>query len=211
MVSLWPSMEDYDSNISLLIGLLLLATSAAFAATYLRETSRRIEQSFIGWANVSEEISDWSRREYFLERILLECSRAQSDGGFFAVLSLRVSGQSGNNNENILRSMRALERFVSDYDCLSSLGPNEIGVIALGLQDRDAKGTAQQLIQAIVDGLSGDESGDESGEVDVQAGWAVYGKDADEPVALVGKARERLMQERQIIAGPEETNPADAA
>lgn len=157
MVSLWPSMEDYDSNISLLIGLLLLATSAAFAATYLRETSRRIEQSFIGWANVSEEISDWSRREYFLERILLECSRAQSDGGFFAVLSLRVSGQSGNNNENILRSMRALERFVSDYDCLSSLGPNEIGVIALGLQDRDAKGTAQQLIQAIVDGLSGDE------------------------------------------------------
>ena len=188
------SIEDYDSNISLLIGLMMLATTAAFAAIYLRETSRRIEQSFMAWSNVSGEISDWSRREYFLERIALECSRALSDHGSFAVFSLRVSVQPGNSNENVSLSLRALEGFAEDYDCFSSLGPDEVGIIALGLQDREAKGRAQQLVQAVIDRFSAEESG----AVDIKAGWAVYGKDAEDAGALLGIARERLMRKSQI-------------
>ncbi len=200
------SKEDYNSNISLLISLMLLATTAAFAAIYLRETSRRIEQSLVVWSSMSDGLSDWSRREYFLERIVLECSRARADHGFFAVISLRLSVQFGSDNENVLKSMRVLERLVPDYDCLSSLGPHEIGVLARDLEDREIKEIARRLVQAVVEGFSDDESG----EVDVQAGWAVYGKDASEAGALVGIARERLMRERQTnttgLAGSEEAD-----
>ncbi len=205
------SIEDYNSNISLLIGLMILATTAAFASIFLRETSRRIEQSFMAWSNITGEISDWNRRKYFLERIVLECSRAQSDHGSFAVFSLRVSVQPANGNENVSLSIQALERFAGDYDCFSSLGPNEVGLIALGLQDREAKARAQQLVQAVVDGFAVDESR----AVDINAGWAVYGKDAEEASALVGIARERLMRESQIdstrFAEPREADPSNAA
>ena len=191
--------EDYNRDTSLLIALMLLATSSAFAAVYLRETSRRIEQSMLAWSSVSNELNDWRRREYFLERAGLECSRARSENEQFAIFSLRISAQFGDEDDNVLRSIQALERLVPDYDSLSSLGPQEIGVLSRDFGKRDARAIAQHFVQTLIDAFP-----EESGEVSVQSGWAVYGKDADEAGALVGIARERLMRERQ-------PNPANLA
>lgn len=185
------SEDDYNSRIFFLMFLMLLATVLALGAIYLRDISNRVEQTMLTWTTVNDGLSDLRRREYFFDRIVLECSRATTTGEAFTVIAMRLTVPEQSDNEKISRAIRALEPVVREFDCLSSLGPHEIGVLAHGIEHGEADTICQHLAQIVADAFP-----DHPGESEVIAGYAVFNQDSTEAGALIGIARERLMRSR---------------
>ncbi len=194
------SKSDYNDRVTSLMVLMLMASAAAFGAIYLRDISNRVEQTLLTWSTVNDGLSDLRRREYFFDRIVLECSQSAASGELFAVIAMRLSVPSRSDAEKITRAIHALEPAVREYDCLSSLGPHEIGVLAHGVQEETINALTARLSEMVRSSFPEDEVAD----LDIQTGSAVYGRDAEEAGALVGIARSRLMRQRAATATLEE-------
>jgi GGDEF domain-containing protein len=197
------SRDDYNNRVTFLMILMLMASLTAFGAVYLRDMSRRVEQTLLTWSTVNDGLSDLRRREYFFDRIVLECSQSAASGEPFAVIALRLSMPSKSDTEKITRAIHALEPAVREYDCLSSLGPHEIGVLAHGVDQEAVQSLTERLSEMIRTGFPADDTRD----LGIQAGCAIYGRDADEAGALVGIARSRLMKQRSEKT-PQDAEPA---
>lgn len=183
------SEADYNGRVTFLLVLMLIATVLAFGAIYLRDLSNRVEQTMLTWTTVNDGLNDLRRREYLFDRIVLECSRAGLAREPFTVVALRVGGSMNSDTEKIHRAIKALEPIVRDYDCLASLGPHEIAVLAQGIGTAEAPGLEASLTGIVAEAFPGEEHG-------ISAGHAVFGADATEAGALIGIARERLMRSR---------------
>lgn len=198
------SPEDYNSRITLMIVLMLFASLLAFAAVYLRDISNRVEQTMMTWNTVNDGLNDLRRREYFFDRIVLECSRAGITKQPFTVIAMRLSVPQSSDSEKINRAIAALEPVVREYDCLSSLGPHEIAVLAHGIDNEEAPILADNLAQLVADAFPEAPEDDR----DVCAGFAVFDLDSTDAGSLIGIARERLMRSRQRPLA--EPDPLDA-
>lgn len=186
------SAEHYDAQLTFLIFLILMATSLAFAAVYLRDLSNRVEQTMLTWNTVHDGLSDLRRREYFFDRVELECSRSAITGDHFAVVALRLEAPSTGDVEKIARAISLLESVVREYDCLSSLGPHEIAILAHGIGADEAPVLANNLSQFVAEAFTNAQGV----ETEVIAGYAVFSGDARDAGTLIGMARERLMRNR---------------
>jgi GGDEF domain-containing protein len=186
------SEEDYDSGLFFLLLLMLIASLLAFGAVYLRDLSNRVEQTMLTWTTVNDGLSDLRRREYFFDRIALECSRAAATGHSFTVVTLRLTIPEEGDAEKINRGISALEPVVREYDCLSSLGPHELGVLGHGVRKSEALALASNLAQIVQSAFP-----EHEGQCEVNTGYAVYGEDATDAGSLIGMARERLMRARR--------------
>jgi hypothetical protein len=107
-------------------------------------------------------------------------------------VTLRLSVPEEGDAEKISRGISALEPVVREYDCLSSLGPHELGVLGHGVRKSDALALAGNLAQIVQSAFP-----EHEGECEVNTGYAVYGEDATEAGSLIGIARERLMRSRR--------------
>jgi GGDEF domain-containing protein len=182
------SVEDYDSRLMLLVGLIVIASITAFGTVYHRDLGRNIEQTLATWTTVHDGLGDLRRREYFYDRIVIECDRAAGNGSQFAVVTMRLdTADKGDKKLNQLsgQAVSILLPLAKESDCLSVLGPREIGILAPDVDVRQAPGFAEKLRSLVIEGV--DNPGTE-----VRVGWAVYGVDAMEAGGLVGFARERL-------------------
>jgi GGDEF domain-containing protein len=187
------SEDDYNSNVKFFVIMILVAICLGFAAVYLRDISNRVEQTMLTWNSVNDGLGDLRRREYFFDRIVLECSRAGLTGQHFTVVALRLTVPQSSDSEKISRAIRALEPIVREYDCLSSLGPHEIAVLAHGVGDAEAPILANNLAQVVTNAFPEVPVTDD----EVVAGYAVFDSDSKDAGTLIGIARERLMRNRQ--------------
>jgi GGDEF domain-containing protein len=195
------SEEDYNNRLTLLMLLVLAAGVSAFGAVYFREYGNRLEQTILTWTTVHEGLGELRQREYFYDRLVIECQRAQATGSRFSVVALRIN-EPEDSGTHIAAALIALKPVVRDSDCLAALGPHEIGVLAPRIQGSEAESFADHLRRLVSAATTRD------GGRDVHAGWAVYGRDADEAGALVGIARERMLGRKPYVPTAPEPAPA---
>jgi GGDEF domain-containing protein len=199
--------EDYNDQVQFMVVLMLMAVCLGFAAVYLRDIGNRVEQTMLTWNTVNDGLSDLRRREYFFDRIVLECSRAGLTSQPFTVVTLRLTVPQSSDEEKIARAIRALEPVVREYDCLSSLGPHEIAVLAHGIGDDEAPILANNLAQMVTAAFPEIPVTDD----EVISGYAVFAVDSHDAGTLIGIARERLMFNRQrAVEVSQETDEAVA-
>jgi GGDEF domain-containing protein len=198
--------EDYNHQVQFMVILMLMAVCLGFAAVYLRDIGNRVEQTMLTWNTVNDGLSDLRRREYFFDRIVLECSRAALTHQPFTIVALRLTVPQSTDSEKIARSIKALEPVVREYDCLSSLGPHEIAVLAHGIGQDEAPVLANNLAQLVTEAFPEIPVKDD----EVISGYAVFDVDANDAGALIGIARERLMRNRQKAVEVEVEEAGDA-
>jgi GGDEF domain-containing protein len=181
------SVEDYDDRVTLLMVLIILASLTAFGTVYHRDLGRRIEQNIVTWSTVHEGLGDLRQREYFYDRIILECDRASIDHSEFTVVALRLNDDAGGpvGLEASERILRVLAPMAEESDCLAALGPHEIGILAPKTDGAHAAALAERLRSLVA--LSTDSP------LQVRVGWSVYPADGGEAGGLVGLARQRLL------------------
>jgi hypothetical protein len=195
--------DDYNDQVQFMVILMLMAVCLGFAAVYLRDIGNRVEQTMLTWNTVNDGLSDLRRREYFFDRIVLECSRAGLTNDRFTIVTLRLTVPLSSDTEKITRAIKALEPVVREYDCLSSLGPHEIAVLAHGIGEDEAPVLANNLAQLVTGAYPEMPVTDD----EVVSGYAVFDVDSNDAGTLIGIARERLMRNRQK-AVDEEKNAA---
>jgi GGDEF domain-containing protein len=197
------SSEDYNGRLSLLVLLGLGAIVSSFGAFYLRDVSHRFEQTLMTWSTVHEGLGDLRRREYFFERVVIECQRCESVGGKFAVFALRFEVPAENDAELMANALEALEPLVRENDRLAALSSREIGVLASRVDNNSATVMSERLRTTIADAIA---NGDNSL---VSAGWSVYGSDAGDAGALVGIARARLQGKDSVYKAHTQEGPPE--
>ena len=186
------SAEDYNDRVTMLMALVVLASLTAFGTVYYRDLGRRVDQTILTWSSVHNGLGDLRQREYFYDRIVIECDRAQAARGEFTVVALRLDEAESDEVKEVQNSekaLRALAPTAKEADCLAALGPNELGVLAPHTKAPDAAAYAERLRDLVT--LTVDAS------LLVRVGWSVYPTDAEEAGALVGLARKRLLNPRQ--------------
>jgi hypothetical protein len=194
--------DDYNQRTLILMAMVMAAATTAFGSIYMRDTSKRIEQTIDTWTSVHQGLGDLRRREYFYERTVHECDLAAGRRSEFTVVALRLRepGVEGPDDKRIFEGLEALEPLVKEQDCLAVLGPHEIGVLAPRIKSNDAELFAEQLRNCIVASTQR--------SLEVHAGFAVYGVDATEAGSLVGIARQRMLE--KAGKGPWDGSARDA-
>ena len=134
------------------------------------------------WTSVHEGLGDLRRREYFYERIVLECERAEKQGKEFSIVVLRL--HEPEETSAVESTLELFEQMVKEFDCMAVLGPHEVGILAPRVGATDAQRVAKHL-----SGLLATAAGPETYVV---SGWSIYGRDARDAGTLVGIARQRL-------------------
>jgi GGDEF domain-containing protein len=143
---------------------------------------------------VHEGLGDMRAREYFYDRIVIECDRARAAHSEFTVVAIRLpdDGQNANNDLQIEEALVLLQPSIRESDCLAILGPLEIGILSLNTSGDQAAALTERVRSVL-------ETGDEA-TPRVRAGWAAYPADAEETGALVAVARERMLGRRPLLA-----------
>jgi hypothetical protein len=183
------SVEDYSDRITLLIMLVLMASITAFGSVYHRDMGRHIEQTLLTWTSVHEGLGDLRSREYFYDRIVIECERAKQSRSQFTVVALRMDDndpEDGKEVQNSEQALSVLAPTTRESDFLAILGPRELGILVPGVGAVQAPAFAMRSRSLI-------EMAGPDGATGVRVGWAVYPIDAEEAGSLVGLARERLL------------------
>jgi GGDEF domain-containing protein len=179
------SVDDYDTRFTLLMSLVMIAGLTAFGAVYHRDLGRRLEQTLLTWSSVYDGLGGLRRREYFYDRILIECERAQHSSSQFTIVTLRTADVIRTTEEGALEgAIKLLSPFVRESDCLAILGSREIGVLALGVDGRMATSYAEKLTELLNNSQTGTTKW-------ASAGWSVYGVDSVDAGTLIGIARQR--------------------
>jgi hypothetical protein len=151
----------------------------------LRDRSRRMNEVLSTYTSVHADITDLRRREYFFDRVVLECQRSRETTEAFAIVVIRVSpaGNQPPKAKQIEQALAALQPKVREYDCLSLISPYEIGVLALGVGAGEDAPAFTEMLRNLVAESSANE------DLTVGAGYAVYGRGATDAGAMLGKAR----------------------
>jgi hypothetical protein len=190
--------EDYSSGAGIAIGLVCGAWIAAFGAVYLRDQSNRYEQTLVTWSSVHDELGDLRRREYFYERVVIECTRSDRTNVPFSIFAVRFGGE-GVNSAEVATALEALGGLVRQTDSLAALGPQEVGVLGAGMGNREAPAFAYRL-KSTLERATEAEDGDQ-----VSVGWAIWDIDGTDAGSLLGLARSRMQRKvasRQAADAP---------
>jgi GGDEF domain-containing protein len=202
------AMDDYNERTAPLLVLLLAASTTAFGAVYLRERRKRMEQTLRTWNSVHDGLGDLRRREYFYDRIVIECERARARRSQFSIFVLKVGAEGiPATTDEIAKALGALEPMVKELDCLASISQQEIGVLAPLVPADQAPELAKRIRALVSYALNAD-----YGTTQVRSAYAVYERDAVDAGELVGVARSRLIAKPGVTlhASPGD-HPAAAA
>jgi GGDEF domain-containing protein len=189
-------VEDYNSRVAMMMLLAGCAALFAFIAVRMRDKIRRVESTYVTMSSVHDRLTDLRRREYFYDRLLLECDRARQSGVPFSVVVLRAGTDDGATFETtpVQRVVEVLEPLAKEYDWLAPIGVQEVALFAPHLTSEAASAFADDLLARVGAslGLPG---------VRLTAGFATYGPGLDEAGDLLGQAR-------RTVASPGRSRPA---
>ena len=183
--------KDYESTATLPVALAFGAWISAFGAVYLRDQGNRYEQTLVTWSSVHEGLGDLRHREYFFERVVIECMRSERTGIPFGIFTARFGTGVGHSAETAA-ALEALGGLVRQTDSLASLGPQEIGVLGAGMGHREAPAFGYRL-KGMLETSTGADNDEQ-----VNVGWAIWGIDGDDAGSLVGLARSRMQRKSAL-------------
>jgi PleD family two-component response regulator len=140
-------------------------------------------------STVHDRLTDLRRREYFYDRLLIECDRARETESSFVVVVLRANQTDVASGEAppVRHLVEAMEPMAREYDWLAPIGVQEVGMFVPNIVPQDTEAFVEDLrgrVEASM-GIAG---------VSLSAGWANYGPELDEAGDLLGQARRMLTQ-----------------
>ncbi len=182
------SAADYHGRVALQTLLGFGAGACALGAVYLRDKTRQKEAALLTWTSVHDSLIDLRRREYFFNRLLVECDKAHDDGHVFAVVVLRLQPEPGTPPElrRIHAALEALEPLSAEYDWLAAIGAVEVAMLAPGIREDTLDTFVGRLKDRVDEALRDDD------KVTVIPGWALYGPEASGASDLISRARQML-------------------
>lgn len=201
--------DDYNASAAIPVALGFGAWLSAFGAVYLRDQSNRYEQTLVTWASVHDELGDLRPREYFFERVVMECTRSDRSEVPFGVFAMRFGAGEEMHAADTATVLETIGGLMRQSDSLAALGAQEVGVLGVGMGQREAPAFAYRLKSSLENVLPGHED-------QVNVGWAIWGVDAKDAGSLVGIARTRMQRKTATRAlgrtvQPDELSAPDAA
>lgn len=184
------SVEDYNSRVAMMTLLGSSAAVFAFTAVRLRQKIRGVESRYLMLSSIRYGLGHMRRREYFYDRLLLECDRAKQNKASFTVVVLRarLDGPGPAGATAVQRLVEVLEPLAKEYDWLAPIGTHEVAMFAPKVPGRLAEAYGRDLLTKAQDAL------DLPG-VHLVAGWAAYGPELDEAGEVLGQARQMAARE----------------
>lgn len=177
-------VDDYNTRVGMMVLLALSAAFFAFFAVRLRDRMRRTESTYVTLSSVHDRLTDMRRREYFYDRLLLECDRSRQAAGTFAVVVLRTSSDdAAAGGSSVHRMVEALEPMAKEYDWLAPIGAQEVALFAPRISEREAPGFAEDLRGRVESALA------DTPGVRLLSGWAAYGPGMSDAGDILGQAR----------------------
>lgn len=194
---------EYNDRVLYQTILTLAAALLAFGAVNLRERKKQVEKALLAWTSVRvhDGLTRLRQREYFYERVVIECQRAKADASSLAVVVIRLPpAESGDTDASLTqRAIESLEPMVTDYDCLAAISAHEIAVLVPRIDGSEVANVVARLQAAV---------GAEGGSA-VDAGWAVYGEQSTDAGDLLGHARSAVLnREAGMAASPRQVDDA---
>ncbi len=187
------SRYRYNDRVFLQAMLSLVAAAFAFGAVYLRDRLRRAEKTLVAWTAVHDRLTGLRQREFFFDRLELECERCRGADSGPAVVVLRIAAADAREPDLRLvdKAMQALQPLVASIDCLALISPREIGVMFPDTAASDIPAIAEDARSAIVGAAAIRQ------ELKVEAGWAIFEDSCNDAADLVGKARAAVYEREQ--------------
>ena len=173
--------EDYSAGAGVAVALACGSWVAAFGAVYLRDQSNRYEQTLVTWSSLRDGFGDLRRREYFFERVVIECTRSEPLRHSLRRLSQCDSARAGaspapkpprRSKPWVVSSVRPIASLRWDRRKSASSGA--------GMGNREAPAFAYRLkstLERAMTTVDGDQ---------VSVGWAIWGVDGKDAGSLVG-------------------------
>ena len=185
------SEEDYTENVTIALFLAGVSAVLGVGTLILREHLRRTREALLAWTAVYDEMTGLYNRQYFLDRLSLECERARRQGTTFSLILMRFECSAGHGRAPGARALRrlgaVLTRTVRSNDLVALLGGNELAVVAMGVPRKEVPQVADRLKDALGGSLV--DCGD---RLDLRLGAATYGARCRDPGALLRLARRSL-------------------
>ena len=198
---------EYNDRVLYQTILALAAALLAFGAVNLRERKKQADKALLAWTSVRvhDGLTRLRQREYFYERVVLECQRAKADASSLAVVVIRLPpAKPGDGDASLTqRAIESLDPMVTDYDCLAAISAHEIAVLVPRTDAQEVANVVARL-QTAVSAAVGVED-----RPAVEAGWAVYGEQGTDAGDLLGHARSTVLnREAGMAASPRQVNDA---
>jgi diguanylate cyclase (GGDEF)-like protein len=151
--------EDYTERVSLTLILAAFCGVLGVGTLILRDHLLRTREALLAWTAVYDEVTGLYNRQYFFDRLSLECERARRQGTTFSLFLMRFepsTGQGRGPGSNALRHLGAvLTETMRSNDLVALLGGNELAVVAMGVPRKDAPLVVQRLEAALEGSLAG--------------------------------------------------------
>jgi diguanylate cyclase (GGDEF)-like protein len=179
--------EDYTERVSLTLMLGAFCAVLGLGTLILRDHLRRTREALLAWTAVYDEMTGLYNRQYFFDRLSLECERARRQGTTFSVFLMRFepsTGQGRGPSSQALRRLGAvLTQTVRSNDLVALLGGNELAVVAMGVARKGTPMMTHRLEAALEGSLAG---------LNLRVGVATYSARTRNPGTLLRLARSSL-------------------
>jgi hypothetical protein len=187
----WLPFGLSESNYSgTLIALMIIVMSLAFfalVALTLRYRSRQMQESIRHVATVRDRVKELRRREFFFDRLVIECERARQSRLPFGVIVIRIGGGTMSRAEigRLHAAVEALGGNGNEDDWVAVIGVNEIGMLVQQANPEMVASIAERARWLAASPAPQEEHA-------VLAGWSIYGHDGFEAGDLISRARRRF-------------------
>ncbi len=180
--------EDYTERVSLTLLLGALCAILGLGTLILRDHLRQTREALLAWTAVYDEVTGLYNRQYFFDRLSLECERARRQGTTFSLILMRFepsTGQRRGPGSHALRRLGAvLTETMRSNDLVALLGGNELAVVAMGVPRKGAPLMVHRLKAALEGSLAG---------LSLRMGVATYSARTRNPGTLLRLARTSLI------------------
>ena len=192
------AVEDYTPRLAFTIYLVGGVAIAGILALILQELARRERERLLVWNAVYDESTGMRTRQYLIDRLTLECDRADRHSTVFSLLVLQLHARGGESRPAVTVSAAALQEIAQAInelthrtDVVALLSGSELAVLALDAGRADRDKLLERIRSAVAVELP--HFLREPGATSVKGGAATYGVDGTTSLELVHAARTGAM------------------
>ena len=180
--------KDYTERVAFTFVLGGACGFLGISTLVVREYLRRTRESLLAWRAVYDDTTGLYNRQYFYDRLALECERARRQGTTFSLIVMRFEHRAGRGRhpdaDALRRLSTALGRAARSNDLAAVLGGNELAVVATDVTRKMLPQVMERLERALESSLA------HSGEpLQLRLGSATYGARCRHPSTLLRLAR----------------------
>ena len=194
--------KDYTERVAFTFVLGGTCGFLGISTLIVREYLRRTRESLLAWRAVYDDTTGLYNRQYFYDRLALECERARRQGTTFSLIVMRFEHRAGRGRrpdaDSLRRLSTALGRTARANDLAAVLGGNELAVAAIGVSRKMLPQVRERFETALEASLA-----DSGEQLQLRLGSATYGARCRHPSTLLRLAR-AAPNDKSSLEGREE-------